>query len=61
MNSEKFFQLSQKMSNNYLEILDLVPNSKHLGYLSESALIFASFVAFVNDEINESQEYENDK
>lgn len=55
MNNNKFFELASEIGEKYKEILEYTPkDSKHLKYLTESCLLFASFVAYVNDDIEKT-------
>lgn len=47
---DKFLELASEISSKFVEILEETPkDSKHLKYLVESSVLFASFVAFTMD------------
>jgi len=49
--SDRFFEIAQEITDRYLQILELTPKeATYRRYLTESCLLFTSFVAFVADD-----------
>jgi hypothetical protein len=50
-NYESIIDLAKIITDSYLSILELCPKDcKHLKYLTESCLLFTSFIAFLHDD-----------
>jgi len=51
----RFYEISQEITGAFLEILELLPKDYNYKQLSESGLLFTSFVAYVHDYIKEEE------